>query len=213
MLVRSGPRYVLPATIADHVSSKRPWPVVVVAALFEGGLGVLAAGLAWLFGLSLAEQMPVDGRQIAWGIVATLPMLAAYWAMNGSRRRPFRRIRSQVEWLANELFPTGSIVAIAIIALLAGIGEEALFRGVLQPLAERWSTPWLGPTAGVVAGLLVASLVFGAVHWISTLYFVLATVVGLYFGILAIAFDSITAPIVAHALYDFIVLVIITRQK
>lgn len=176
-----------------------------IALLFEGGLGVLAFLLAWSFGIPLASRMSVDARQILWGLVASGPMLVAFWSIRHTRRRSLRRIHRLVEWLARELFPTGSLVLIAIVSLLAGFGEEALFRGVLQPLAGRWTTPWVG--------LVVVSILFGLAHCLSWLYFILAALIGLYFGILANTFDSVTVPAVTHSFYDFIVLAYVTRES
>lgn len=182
-----------------------------LALAFEGGLGVIAAALAWSFGVPLLAQLPVDGPHVAWGVVATLPMLAGYWMLVGSRRPALRKIQHLVEWFARELFPHGSLWKIAIVSALAGLGEEALFRGVLQPLGTRWAGLVVGEQSAVIVGLVVASLLFGAAHCLSRLYFFLATLVGLYFGVLAIAFDSITPAVIAHGLYDFAVLVLLTR--
>jgi membrane protease YdiL (CAAX protease family) len=88
------------------------------------------------------------------------------------------------------------------IALAAGVGEELLFRGALQPLAERW----LGPAIGLIA----VSVLFGTVHAASAMYFALATAVGLYLGWLSQRYDDLIAPIAIHAAYDWAALVALT---
>jgi membrane protease YdiL (CAAX protease family) len=78
-----------------------------------------------------------------------------------------------------------------------------LFRGALQPLASRW--------LGDLAGVAIVSVLFGALHAASRMYFFLAVIVGLYFGWLAWWFDDLVAPIVTHAVYDFVALAVIKR--
>ena len=85
---------------------------------------------------------------------------------------------------------------VIVIAAAAGIGEELLFRGVLQP----------------EIGLIPASLVFGVLHMggRGTLAFgCWVAIMGAALGWLAAATGGLLAPIVAHALYDAAALVYI----
>ena len=180
-----------------------------MAVLVEGGLAVIAVALAWLFRVELREQFPSDGRE--WiaatgrGIVATLPMLVGFWLLVRSSHAELVRLRKQVEWVIGELFPTASYAQFALVALLAGVGEELLFRGVVQTLLGRWTTP--------VVGLALASLLFGAAHALSRLYFLLATLIGAYLGWMALDYNDLVAPIVAHGLYDFLALTYLAKHR
>lgn len=120
-----------------------------------------------------------------------------------SRWRPLVELRDQVERVVGEVFDGASWIELAAVAIAAGAGEELLFRGALQPLAERW---W-----GAAAGLAAVSVLFGVAHAVSMAYFIFATVVGLYLGWLAATFDDLVAPIIVHAAYDFAALVIVQR--
>lgn len=174
---------------------------------FEWGLGIVALFLAWVFGIDLLQQLAGDYRfaaaAIARGVLATLPMLAVYFLLARSRWPPLRRLRRQVQQLVRHLVSRANIIDIAALSLFAGVGEELLFRGVIQTLAIRWTTP--------TTGLILASLLFGAAHSISRTYFVLATLVGFYLGWLAHQFGELITPITVHALYDFCVLWWISR--
>jgi CAAX protease family protein len=64
---------------------------------------------------------------------------------------------------------------------------------------------WLALTLGAIA--------FGLAHWISTAYAVVAAIVGLYLGALYLFADNLLAPIVTHALYDFVALLVLARLK
>jgi membrane protease YdiL (CAAX protease family) len=180
-----------------------------MAVMVEGGLALLAVALAWLFGVSLRDQIPPWGPQLAWavarGLAVTLPMLAIFWALMHWDLPTLRQLREQVQWLIGEMFPSGHLGQFALVALLAGVGEELLFRGVLQSLFVGWTNPW--------AGLLITSLLFGAAHALSTLYFVLAALIGLCFGWLVLHYNDLIAPMVAHSVYDFVALVYISRSR
>ncbi len=96
----------------------------------------------------------------------------------------------------------------ALIAAAAGLGEELLFRGLLQ----HGLAGWLAPPWGVWIALLAASLAFGCCHLLSTTYAVLAALIGLYLGLLLMFSGSLLAPALAHGLYDFVALVYLLRD-
>jgi uncharacterized protein len=180
-----------------------------LAVLVEGGLGIAAVALAWLCGIELREHLPqswnATGRAAIAGVAATVPLLLGFWWLVSAPFESLQELRERVLRLLREVFPDATVAQLAVISLLAGVGEELLFRGVLQTLVERWTTP--------LVGLAAASLVFGALHAMSRLYFALATAVGAYLGTLLLWFDDLTVPIVTHALYDFVALVYLTRRR
>jgi membrane protease YdiL (CAAX protease family) len=178
-----------------------------MAVLVEGGLALVALILAWVFHVSLHEQFAAPGVTLAWaiarGIAATLPMLLVFWWLVNSKWPTLRQLCEQVEWLVREMFPSSSVPQFAMVAMLAGIGEELLFRGVLQTKLGDWTTP--------VVGLALTSLLFGLAHALSKLYFTFAIVVGAFLGWLALRYNDLVAPMVAHGLYDFLALVYLSR--
>jgi len=181
------------------------WPprIVVMALLFEGGLGMigLLAGLImstppWL----LLQGGPID---VAYGLAATVPMLAALWAMRTARSGPLGRLNAIVDERVAPLFGKCTVLQLALISTVAGFGEEVLFRGAAQPLLIAW--------LGTIPGLIISSFVFGLMHAITKTYALLATLVGIYLGWLTLETNGLIAPIIAHALYDFLALVYLTR--
>jgi membrane protease YdiL (CAAX protease family) len=103
------------------------------------------------------------------------------------------------------LFRGATTSELALLSILAGVAEEALFRGVIQTALAGPLPPW---PAAVVAGLL-----FGVVHWVSAGYAAVASVAGIYLGALFLLTGDLLVPIVAHALYDFAALSILIRLK
>ena len=116
--------------------------------LVELGLVPLAWLLGWLTGLWSWKEL-VDGcgqvpslLSLALGVVATLPMLVMLVAVLQASSAAFVRLRL---FLREGLLPyirTSSLPALLCLSLAAGLGEEWLFRGMLQQGLLAW---WLCP--------------------------------------------------------------------
>ena len=163
------------------------------AALFEVGLAILAVGLGWLAGIT-PTAMQIDARAIGIGVVATVPLIAMYEVATRLPLKSLRRIHDLLLSTLGRPLSECRWHELALLAALAGVCEELLFRGVLQP----WLTQ-----LGEPAGWIGTNLLFGFAHAVTPTYFVLATGIGFYLsGIQALA-GSLFAPMLAHALYDW----------
>jgi len=94
---------------------------------------------------------------------------------------------------------------VALVAALAGVGEEALFRGVVQTALLDRLPAW--------AAVAATAALFGLAHFLSLTYALLASLVGAYLGWLHLATGNLLAPILAHALYDFVALRLLLDVK
>ena len=132
---------------------------------------------------------------------------------------PFADIRRVVDDTLVPLFRQFSMGEMAIISLLAGLGEEMLFRGVLQAGIARWTSGdgpqivWHGQTASAWFALVVVAVLFGLAHGVNFAYAILAGVIGLYLGWLWMLTDSLIVPITAHAVYDFLALLYVVKIR
>jgi membrane protease YdiL (CAAX protease family) len=136
--------------------------------------------------------------------LAALPLLLGLlWTLRTHRRS----IQRLVELVQNQLGPlltSRSAAELAVLAILAGVAEEILFRGVIQAeLARR--------VPGLLA-LILTSVAFGLAHFLTLTYALLATVGGLYLGALFWLQGNLVIPIVAHAVYDFVALTQLVRR-
>jgi hypothetical protein len=175
-----------------------------VGAVSELALVGVALGLGHLGGISAFERLRLEGEGAAVGMAGVLPMLALLlWCLR-TTWGPMRRLVVQVEERLGPYLADASPAGVVLLALLAGLGEELLFRGVIQVwLAERTSL-WLA--------LATASLLFGAGHLLSAWYALLASLIGAYLGILFLVSGNLLAPIIAHAAYDVVALVVLARR-
>jgi membrane protease YdiL (CAAX protease family) len=107
------------------------------------------------------------------------------------------------------MFGGATLGQLAAVSLVAGCGEELLFRGLLQAGVSGW----ISGHVGLGVGLAVASALFGVCHWLSGTYAILAVLAGAYFGLLLILTGNILAPIIAHAAYDFLALAYLIKPE
>lgn len=170
----------------------------------ESSLGFLALLILWWTGISLEDRLEITSSALLRGLAACLPMLAFLLLSLYSKWQPLVELRKLVEKLVREMFGNEVWVALAIVSLAAGVGEELLFRGALQS--------WIGEYTGVWVAVLATSVLFGAAHALSLTYFFAATAIGLYLGWLTEYYDDLVAPMIAHAVYDFVALLVIRRS-
>lgn len=171
------------------------WPLLATIA-FEGMLVPLALLLALVAGVQPWTEFALSGSAILIAVAATVPLLLMLIVLS---RLPLTACRQLEDWIGNvlaRLFAHARRGAVAIVALLAGFGEELLFRGVLQA--------WLVLHLDAAVAIAVAGLLFGMAHWVNTLYLVVATGMGLYLGVIYQWTGSLLVVSLIHALYDWV---------
>ena len=177
--------------------------IVGLAIMVEGGLILAAWGLGWLFQRPPLEHFFWNLREAALGVAAVLPLLALFFVCLRAPAGPFRRINKFFDEVLEPLLASCTLLDLAGISLLAGLGEEMFFRGVLQAAFSGWMGVW--------GGLALASVLFGVLHAITPTYALLATVMGAYLGLLWQRTGNLLTPILTHTLYDFVALVLLLR--
>jgi membrane protease YdiL (CAAX protease family) len=171
---------------------------------------LLAVGIGWLLDHRPLNHFRLLGPGALWGLVATVPMLSAFALMVRWPIGPLRGIKTFTDTVVRPLMATCTIVDLLGISMLAGVGEEMLFRGLVQDFFAGWMQdsfagrlpPWLI----VWLAVLLASLLFGLMHAVTPTYAGLAALTGVYLGTVYLWTGNLLAPIIAHGLYDFVVL-------
>jgi uncharacterized protein len=181
----------------------------VAAALFEGGLAVLALCIGWALNRPPLATFHLNALGLSLGLIATLPLLGLLWLCTKSKWRAFARILQVLDETLIPLFRQCTIIELAVISLLAGLGEEMLFRDILQG----WLADNIGAPSGPAIGLTVSAVIFGLLHSVTPTYALLAGGIGLYFGAIWLASGNLIVPIVSHALYDFLALLYLVHFR
>lgn len=172
--------------------------------LFEAGLGLLAWLVGWFLSTSPLESVRFERDAVVVGLAACVPMLLLFAACVRWPIGPLRGIKDFSDEFVRPLFASCNLFQLALISLAAGIGEEMLFRGLLQRLLVGW--------LGVWPGIALASVLFGLMHLITVTYAVLAALMGCYLSwVLMMAHDNLLSVIIAHGVYDFLALVYLVK--
>jgi hypothetical protein len=98
--------------------------------------------------------------------------------------------------------PVYFLYMIPVSLLLVGPIEELLFRGVAQGVLRKGF--------GVRAGIVLASALFGLVHWVALsggpmeklAYVTIAAILGIVLGVLYERTETLVAPALAHGVYN-----------
>ena len=174
-----------------------PTRLVIITLGTQAALAGLAALGFWAFDVPIAWGRP---RDVPIGFVVAIVLAGMnLWLLRYAPAHPIvSSIRTTYAELLAPLFaPLGPRAAV-LVGLSAGLGEELLFRGLLQPLA----------------GLPLASLTFGLAHVAGrgmAAFGVWATLMGALLGGLTLATGGLIAAIIAHGVYDALALTYIRR--
>ncbi len=175
------------------------------ACYFEAALILVAIALGWVADINPFANIFFSESALAYGMLGTIPLFLMFLGLEQIQGKSVVNIR---KLLLNTLGPglhRYHWTDLFILAAIAGVSEELLFRGVIQPWIER---SW-----GIAAGLIVSNIVFGMVHAVTPLYALLAALVGIYLG-LSMDYGgdrNLLTPIIIHSCYDFLAFVALMR--
>jgi membrane protease YdiL (CAAX protease family) len=175
----------------------------VAGVLSECALLLLALAGGRLLGVRPLGDLRIDAAAVAYGFAATIPMLALlYWCLH-TGWVPIRRLVGLVEDHLRPYLAGASASGIILLSFMAGLGEEALFRGLIQTAIAERLPAW--------TAIALAALLFGAAHGLTLSYALLAGLIGVYLGGVFLLTGNLLIPIVAHGVYDVVALSALAR--
>jgi len=175
----------------------KPKQFFKTALYFESSLILVAIVLGWIAEIDPFEFIFFNEQVLINGVIGTIPLCIIFLALNHIKTDALLKIRQVLHDTLGESLEHLHWTDLFILAAVAGISEEILFRGVIQP--------WLENSWGLVAGLIISSIIFGLVHAVTWLYFILAASISAYLG-MYLDYEStrnLVTPIIIHGLYDF----------
>ncbi len=163
--------------------------ILFIAFLVEGAALTAAFLFAGYFNIELFPLSDDLYRDLFIGTLGALPPLSLFVFTLSQRAENIPILGSLRKTMITEIkviFSGLSVFDIILISLLAGFAEELLFRGAVQ---GRF-------------GIVLASVLFGVVHFVTPSYAVVAVIMGFYIGLFFSLFDSLFIPIQLHFIYD-----------
>lgn len=176
-----------------------------LAILFEGGMLIAAIAIGWLVGNPVWSKVHLTLDSLTGGLVLTIPMLAFLAYASCSRQKKFVEIRQLLQRVIGKPLSTCRFPDLFLLALLAGVSEEFLFRGIVEPWLGRW---------GSVTAVIATSLLFGFCHAVTPTYFFLAALLGAYLSLTMRWSNppSLFIPIFCHSAYDLVAFFVVRQS-
>lgn len=175
--------------------------IMGMSVLVEGLLVPGAFLVGWWAGFDPMEKLVFTWADMGWGLGGGIVLALVVMAV---LLLPFSPIKAFKGLMERHMFPmlAASTYPDRVgIALLAGFCEELLFRGAIQPaLGMTLLGPW--------GALIISSVLFGALHGLSGVYFFLAMGISLILGGLYQFTDNLLGPMILHGVYDLIILLL-----
>ncbi len=176
--------------------------------------------LAWLFSGNSFKYLKLN-RKISWLTIlytaiimfSAIPLINLIAHLNAQMSLPdfmssIEEWMKQTEETAKRLTeqflkaetPSDLLVNIFIIAIIPAVGEELLFRGVIQRLFSEW-------TRSNHAGIWISAIIFSAMH-LQFYGFLPRTLLGALFGYMLVWSGRMWVPIIAHFVNNAIAVVV-----
>jgi len=175
------------------------------AGTFEGAVLFVAFVGGWLTGVNPTAKLSWSMTDFGIGLLATGPMLILLAICVLSRSKGIVQVREFVRDSIGPYLSECRWYDIVLLAMLAGICEEAFFRGFLFLWIQQWNP---------VLAVMITNLLFGLAHAVTAVYAMLAAFLGLYLTALMAAdpTPNLLIPITAHSFYDLIAFMVVIRD-
>jgi len=173
--------FLLPALLYWYAVEHQAWSA------FNPRPVSTVAGLA-VVGVVVVAFMPFDGLIIDWNQNVHLPHTLA--PLEQWIREKEKSLEGVTKYLTTFNNMGQLLIAVLVIAVIPAIGEETLFRGILQRNLTYW-------TGNAHMGIWISAALFSAIH-VQFLGFIPRMLLGALFGYLYVWSGNLWVPILAH---------------
>ncbi len=163
--------------------------LIILAVAAEGVVFMIALILGRFFDINFLPLTRNFLRDILIGTIgASLPFALFVLTLTARAEKIpiLGSLRKTMITDVKSIFSNTCFLDIILISLIAGFAEEFLFRGVIQ----------------AKFGIIIASILFGLVHFVTPAYVVVASFIGFYIGFFYLVFEGLLIPIQLHFIYD-----------
>jgi membrane protease YdiL (CAAX protease family) len=177
-----------------------------VAGAFQAAMVLVALGAAALLDIDVWTRVAFSPVALWWGLLGTVPLCLVSWLMDRVPWEPFQRMERAWTTVLGPALRDLSYTELVTLALLVGVSEELLFRGVLQVSLLPW---------GWWPAMIATSVAFGLAHAITPTYAICAGLIGAYLSAVMelTSPPNLVIPILCHAGCDLYAFVQIKREQ
>jgi len=171
--------------------------ILLVISAFSAGISILVFGL-W-YRRTIKEEKKINIKKI-FSIKSILNMILLAIGLQVGISIVLNMVASiKPEWFKSyndliELLGMGnSVISVLLIVFIAPIAEELIFRGVILEKSKK--------VMPIAAANVLQAILFGIYH-MNMIQGTYAFVIGMFFGMVAIKFNSLLASIILHMLIN-----------
>lgn len=180
----------------------KPSTVILIYGLTAITMVIIAQMWSWFRQITLWSVIKPSCSGTLIGIVLAVAFVVAnlgfYYAV--ADKKWFHAVKVFFEQILFPLLKPLSWPQMLLMSIIAGFSEELFFRGVIQ----------------ADLGIILASLVFGLLHTYSPkiwIYGLWVVVMGISLGLVVLLTGDLFIAMVTHAVYDFLILLIILKMQ
>lgn len=179
--------FLLPSIVFAYFADSRPMEFLGLKKPVKS-FYYLAGALALVVSLPLVDWLGAINREVVF------PDAMRDWLVKSEDDAA-----RQIEFLLSRNTTSDLLINLVVVAVFAGVGEELLFRGVLQRLLIKiFKSP--------MAGIIVVAFVFSAIHF-QFFGFLPRFVLGIVLGLIYWYSGSLWPAIIAHFVYDAVAVI------
>lgn len=179
--------FVVPSFLFAYFTDPKPLDYLGLKAPVKN-FYYLAGALALVVALPLVDWLGAINRNVDFP-----------GSMEGWMVKSEEDAARQIEFLLKRNTITDLLINLVVVAVFAGVGEELLFRGVLQRLLIRiFHSP--------LVGIVVVAFIFSAIHF-QFFGFLPRFVLGIVLGYIYWYSGSLWPAIIAHFVYDAVAVI------
>ena len=123
------------------------------ACVFESALILVAVVLGWIANINPFENLYFSELAIVYGVIGTMPLFLLFLVMRQMQSESVVKIKELLFEALGPNFHRYHWTDLLVLAAIAGLSEELLFRGVIQP--------WMESSWGMTTGLIGSNVIFG----------------------------------------------------
>ena len=155
--------------------------------------------IAWIGIRWLELEFPVESEQqfvnLLIGVLAGVITYLCLLVLVRGRSATATNLLADAQAIRESVADWG-FIAIILVSLAAAIGEELLFRLLIQTWVAAKTLPWIG--------VVVGALAFGIAHMTSKSYFIASFLMGILLGWTFMMTGSLLLVMAWHFAYDFL---------
>jgi len=165
--------------------------------------GILSAIALFTDRIYLKEIYVFKSQHVFIGIISAIILYFIFFLGNYFSQLLFSFASSQIEGIYSNKIQANYIVISLLLLFWVGPAEEIFWRGFVQFNLNKKYGEW--------KGLLFASLIYALVHiWSFNFILIMAALVcGLFWGFMFNKYKSVVPVIISHAIWDFIIFILI----